>query len=142
MRIKVLRLAVSAIVILAGSQLSTAGADQDPSIKCTADLATQSAYSHVSDKLPLADMRQITFAMLANDAVPTVQERSEIAAWFAARDACGKLGESYRQSNYLPEVNTQLLVTMTTLSEIGVDLYKAKITYGEANKRVATARDE
>ena len=28
------------------------------------------------------------------------------------------------------------------MNEIGVDLYKAKITYGEANRRMAAVRDE
>jgi hypothetical protein len=39
-------------------------------------------------------------------------------------------------------VNIQLLSTLTSMNEIGVDLYKAKITYGEANRRMAAVRDE
>jgi hypothetical protein len=114
---------------------------QDPSAQCVLDLATRSDFSHISDRLPVGD-NDMTFAMLASEAVPTVAERSEIATWFAAKEECGKLGETYRQTHYPPEVNSQLEVSLTAISLIGVDLYKGKITYGEANKRLAAARDD
>jgi hypothetical protein len=121
---------------------SIAQSVQDPSVQCVLDLASKPEFSHISDKLPVGDIRKITFAMLANDAVPTVAERNEIAAWFAAKEECGKLGESFRQTHYPPEVISQVETSITTLNLIGVDLYKGKITYGEANKRLAAARDD
>ena len=105
--------------LILSSVASTSRAETDPSIQCMLDLATKPEFAHISSKLPLGNFREISFAMLANDAVPTVAERAEIAAWYAGRDGCGKLGEAFRQSNY-----------------------PAEITYGEANKRIAAARDE
>jgi uncharacterized protein YeaO (DUF488 family) len=128
--------------LILSSVASTSRAETDPSIQCMLDLATKPEFAHISSKLPLGNFREISFAMLANDAVPTVAERAEIAAWYAGRDGCGKLGEAFRQSNYPAEVNVQLVSAITAVNEIGVDLYKAKITYGEANKRIAAARDE
>jgi hypothetical protein len=46
------------------------------------------------------------------------------------------------ETHYPPEVNSQLEISLTAISLIGVDLYKGKITYGEANKRIAAARDD
>jgi hypothetical protein len=43
---------------------------QDPSAQCVSDLATRSDFSRISDKLPVADVRNMTFAMLASEAVP------------------------------------------------------------------------
>jgi hypothetical protein len=120
---------------------SLAQALQDPSAQCTTDLAKKPDFAHVVDKLPLGGGREITFAMLANDAVPTVQERGEIGAFFTAWEECGKLGESFRQAHYPPEVNNQLAVSLTAMKEIGVDLYKGRVSYGDANRRFATVRD-
>src|SRR5208282_3898193 len=115
---------------------------QDPSAQCSLDLAGNPDFALIADKLPVGDLRKISFAMLANDAVPTPAERAEIAALFQANEDCGKVGESFRKANYPPEVNTQLITTLTDVDLVGVDLSKAKITYGEANKRLAGIRDD
>ena len=72
---------------------------QDPSARCFLDLATKPELSRISDKPPVGDIR---------NTVPTVAERNEIAAWFAAKEKCGKLGEPFRQTHYPPEVNSQV----------------------------------
>ncbi len=134
--------ATVAVVLLAGSEAVNAQTGKDPSAQCSKDLATKPEFSLLVDKLPVGDARNITFAMLASDAIPTTEERNAIAALFAANEQCGKLGESYRLTNYPPEINSQLLATMTAINLVGVDLYKGKITYGEANKRLAAIRDD
>ena len=131
------RAATAAVLLAAASGASFAVPEVDPSAQCSIDLATKPEFSHLADKLPLGDGNAPSFAMLANDAVPTAQERNEIAAWFAGREACKQVGESFRQSHYPPEINSQLDITLTAINEIGVELYKGKITYGEANKRIA-----
>jgi hypothetical protein len=134
--------AVFIAALLAASGASFAAPEVDPSAQCIMDLPNKPEYSLIRDKVPLGDPRNITFAMLASDAVPTVTERKEIAAAFAAREECGKLGESFRQTHYPPEVNSLIQTSLTTVDLIGVDLYKGKITYGDANKRWAAARDD
>lgn len=118
-----------------------AQAVQDPSAQCSLDLATKPDFALIADKLPIGG-RKISFAMLANDTVPTSLERTEIAALFQANEDCGKVGESFRQANYPPEVNSELMVTLTANDLVGVDLYKGRISYGEANKRLASIRDD
>jgi hypothetical protein len=128
--------AATAAFLLAASGATFAAQEVDPSAQCSIDLATKSEFSHLADKLPLGDGDAPTFAMLANDNVPTAQEREEIAAWFAGREACKQVGASFRQSHYPLEVNNQLDITLTAINEIGVELYKGRITYGEANRRI------
>jgi hypothetical protein len=52
---------------------------QDPSAQCSLDLATKPDFALIADKLPIGG-RKISFVMLANDALPTPLERTEIAA--------------------------------------------------------------
>jgi hypothetical protein len=131
-----------AAVALCISTASIGQTVQDPSVQCSLDMAGKPEFSQLSGKLPVGDIRDITFAMLASDAKPTIEERNEIAALFAAKEQCGKLGESFRQAHYPPEVNNQLDASITAFKLIGVDLYKGEISYGEANKRMATVRDD
>jgi hypothetical protein len=141
-RMKFRPLRLIAAVLLAGSSISLAQTVQDPSAQCAKDQTANPEFSLLVDKLPVGDIRNITFGMLANDSIPTTEERNAIAAYFAANEQCAKLGESYRQANYPPEINNQLLAAMTAINLVGVDLYKGRITYGEANKRLAAVRDD
>ena len=141
-RMKSLRSVTLTAVALSLSTASIAQTVQDPSAQCSIDLTSKPEFADIRDKLPIGDLREITFAMLANDALPSARERDGIAAWFAGREECRKVGESFRQANYPPEVNNQLTVSLTAFNEIGVDLYKGRISYGEANKRFGAARDE
>jgi hypothetical protein len=124
-------------LMLAASSAGLADPEMDPSATCSLDLAKKPELAQISDKLPLGDASNITFAMLANDSVPTPQEQREIAKWFEGREECKKLGESYRLTHYPPEINIQLDQTMSAINMIGVDLFKSKISYGEANKRIS-----
>lgn len=69
-------------VLALSSMLGISRADEDPPIQCTVVLATYPAFSHINAKLPLGDIHEISFTLLANDAIPNVQERNEIAARF------------------------------------------------------------
>ena len=135
-------LSVMGAALLTTALPSVAQTVQDPSAQCSKDLATQPQFSELRGKIPLADSRDITFAMLANDALPTKPERDAIAAWFSGLEQCKSVGESFRQANYPPEVNDQLIASITALNEIGVDLYKGRISFGEADKRIANVRDQ
>jgi hypothetical protein len=60
--------------LLTISAASIAQPAQDPSARCALDLATKPEFSRISDKLPVGDIRNITFAMLALRAKGTNEE--------------------------------------------------------------------
>ena len=132
-----------AVCALATLQIAFAArADEDPTVQCVRALAAESRFDAIRTKISIPDMRGISFEMLANDAIPTAEERKAISDWFAGQDACATLGASWRDTHYPPEVNAIGIATSTKVQLIGVDLYKGKTNYSDANKRVAIIRDE
>jgi hypothetical protein len=59
-------------------------------------MTQQPQFAEIVGKIPLTDLTQISFAMLANEAYPTEKERREIAAWFDGHEACRKSGDESR----------------------------------------------
>jgi hypothetical protein len=111
-------------------------APSDPVLKCNAELTARPEFSDIVAKLPLPDMAHIPFSMLANESLPTAQERTEIAAWFDGFQKCWDLGAPTRQATWPPEIFQLSMEGKTGIEDIGADLYNSKITYGEANKRL------
>ena len=104
-------------------------ASQDPTVDCVKALPSDDRFAAIRGKLPLAGA-DISLTMMANDALPTKQEREAIASWFDARDACAKLGESWREQYYPAEIVALTNAAATKVKVIGVDLYQGKISYG------------
>jgi hypothetical protein len=134
----VVAVAVAVLPLLVG----TARADEDPSIQCGRDLAAESRFDAIRAKIPMPDIRNISFEMLANDAIPTPPERRAIAAWFAGQDDCKERGSSWRESHYPAEVNSTAMAFFTQWQLLGIQLVKGKIAYSDANKRLAVMRDD
>lgn len=117
-------------------ELSGSATGVDPYIACARLLAVDTQFEDISKKLPLYDMSAISFNMLADSSLPTAQERKEISAWFEKWEGCWKDSEALHQSQWPPDIFQLFQEENAEIHNIGIDLYKRKITFGEANKRV------
>ena len=114
----------------------------DPVAKCSREMSQRPQFSEIATKLPLMDIRQISFAMIADQSFPTDKQRKAISAWFDEHEACRKAGDEYRRTQYPPDIYSLLQEGETGMRIIGADLYNKKITYGEANKRLQQLADD
>lgn len=112
------------------------GEPADPVSRCSREMTQRPHFADIITKLPLSDVREITFAMLADQSFPTERERKEISAWFEEHEACRTAGDEFRRTQYPPDIYSLLQEGETGMRAIGVDLYNKKISYGEANKRI------
>ena len=117
-------------------------AQQDPSIGCNRDLAADPRFASIADKLPLAGISEMTFEMLANEKSPNAKERKAISDWASSHKECTKLGETFRQQNYPPQVIALLIEADNSVVAVAADLYNRKLTYGAANKRLQSNLDD
>ena len=122
--------------VVLGWPPALAGDPIDPVATCSRAMTQQPQFADIVGKLPLTDITQISFAILANEAHPTEKERREIAAWFDGHEACRKSGDEYRRTQYPPDIYALLQEGENKLQNIGIELYRKKIPYGEANKRL------
>jgi hypothetical protein len=93
-----------------------------------------SRFSQIAGKMLLGDPRKGTFEMRADESYPTEGERKIIGNWANAVTECARLGDTFRQANYPPQIISLLDEGEFTLLELTVDLYNQKITYGTFNR--------
>lgn len=134
--------AVSVPAQQASSGPGTASQLSDPYLICMRQLAEDPNVGVIAKKLPLADMMHFSFEMLADESTATEEERRELTYWFDARQKCYQDGEAFHQKNFPPEIIQLAREGYDAVTEIGIELYKKKITFGEANKRIEHLRDE
>jgi hypothetical protein len=108
----------------------------DPFIGCVRVLSFDIQFEGLSKKLPLDDMTTITFAMLADNSLPTLQERKDLLAWFDRRDRCWKDSEALHQTQWPPDIFQLSQEGNAAIHKIGLDLYNRKISFGEANQEI------
>jgi hypothetical protein len=117
-------------------ELSGQSTTVDPYLACVRKLAFDAQFEELSKKLPLYDMTNITFAMLADNSRPTPQERKDLLAWFDKRDKCWKDGEPLHEQQWPPDIFQLSQEGNAELHNVGLDLYNGKATFGETNKRI------
>jgi hypothetical protein len=96
-------------------------AQEDPVRKCSQEMSQQPRFADIAVKLPLMDIRQISFAMLADESLPTAKERKEISSWFDEHEACRKAGDEFRRTQYPPDIYLVLQEGETRARTIGVE---------------------
>ncbi len=74
----------------------------DPYIACMKLLASDPQFASLAEKLPIGDFNNIPFAMLADNSLPTPQERKDLLAWFDKRDKCWKDSEPFHERQWPP----------------------------------------
>lgn len=121
---------------------SAAHADENPSIACGKKLVEEPKFSKIAKKLPLGDMRDITFEMLANKKTPTQQEINLIGEWVAEHQGCFKSGLEYAQKNYHPQLVALAIETNNKILVVAASLYGKELTYGAANTRIQSLADD
>ena len=110
-------------------------AQEDPTITCLKNFVGDQRFSPIENKLSLADARDTTFEMLANQALPSKKEQEAIAAWVTARKECVKEGDAFHRQNYPLQIVTIVTEGENNIGAIAADLYNRKLTYGNFNKR-------
>jgi hypothetical protein len=121
--------------------MAAAEAQQDPSADCFIKLATEPRFAPLTRKMTLG-IPKSTFAMLADESFPSNAERKLIADWATAVQECEPVGESYRQSNYPPQLLALVNESKNIFLETVINLYNRKISYGQFNRRRQSTFDE
>lgn len=117
-------------------------AQEDPSGPCLHSLGTETRFAPVADKMPITDVRDTTFAMLANESFPRPEEKPVIADLVGAQQACFKDGELWRQHNYPPQIGAMLTEAFNNGVATAADLYNGKLSYSAFNKRRQAIADD
>ena len=125
------------------SQVQSAQTPQvDPFLQCLKDLAAEPQFEQLSHKLPLSNLANFTFAMLADESLPTPRERRDLYDWFERRDKCRQDSDALHRAQWPPEIYQVSTEGDAGIQAIGLDLYNRKITFGEANKRLEQLRND
>lgn len=115
---------------------------QDPTIGCIKGLAVDKTFTQIASKIPLAEARDATFEMLANQALPTKREQELIPRWIEARKQCISDGDSFHRENYPMQMIALAVEAENNMAAIATDLYNRKLTYGAFNKRRLAIADD
>ncbi len=116
--------------------------NNDPTIICLRKLSGDQRFGPLANKLPIVEVRDMTFEMLANQALPNKKEQGAIAEWINARKECVKAGDAYHQQNYPPQLTALLTGGENSAAGLAADLYNRKLTYGAFNKRRQEIADD
>lgn len=110
-------------------------AQQDPTDACFVRLSEERRLDVIRAKLSLLGSRTTTFAMLADESVPTAEEREAIATWATARADCMKDGDEYRARYWPAQASSLAVEAESRMTAEAVELFQQKINFGEFNKR-------
>lgn len=121
---------------------SSVFAEENPAIDCFKALVSEPKFAAISTKLPLGDMREITFQMLANNTLPTKKETKLIAEWVDAKKICLDSGLEFAQKNYPPQIIPIAFEANNRVNAVAASLYNREFTYGAANKKIQSIADE
>jgi hypothetical protein len=117
-------------------------ADEIPGIACFKQLVTEPKFAPIANKLPLGDIRDISFPMLANKTMPTKKESNLIAEWVEAKKGCFAVGLEYAQKNYPPQFIPLATEANNRVIAVAASLYNKELTYGSANKKIQAIADD
>jgi hypothetical protein len=117
---------------------NTSTTPKDPFLDCTEQIAKDPQYAELAKKLPIKD-GQISQQMLANDSVAMSKELPAIKSLYDRHKKCWEDSADFRKLHLPPEALKIVNDGGAAMFGIGADLYKKKISYGEANKRLAAA---
>ena len=115
---------------------------EDPSRTCFQNLAHETRFAPIADKMAITNVRETTFAMLANESLPKPEERPVIADLIGAQQACFQDGDLWRQKNYPPQIVAIVAESFNTGVATAADLYNGKLSYGAFNKQRQALADE
>lgn len=120
---------------------SSAYAEENPAIACTQKLTTEPIFAPIANKLPLGDMRDISFEKLTIKAKPTKKESKIISSWMDARSKCFNIGLEYAKTNYPPQLVSLAIEANNQVMAVVANLFNRDISYGAANKQIQSISD-
>ena len=116
------------------AQRALVQADADSTQYCRTLMADH-RLDPIRNKVALADPREQTFAMLADDSRATGEEKPTIAVWAELLAQC----KSYARSRLFPLLPSQMTAVMDAAASVAeghkADLYRGALTYGEFAKK-------
>ena len=102
----------------------------DPLANCIIALDQVETLRPISDKVSLTGKPDRLFSMLANENLPTMEERGAIFEWATRRERC--FSENPLPSDPISQVKRE---TQEAVQLLILDLYKGKLTYGQFASR-------
>ena len=102
--------------------------------QCNKMLDSDPLLTSIKDKIALSNGDNTTFSMLANDSIPTEEERKVIAIYATKKDLCSKI-ISQTQSFFPNDAGGLLAQTLNdTNNQLNMALYKGQLSYGNYAK--------
>ena len=126
--------------IAAGALVDRAGAEDNPLVACLVTASQDSRLDPLRDKLVVAVPGEETFAMLADQSMPTDQQRAAISIWSDGKHDCVTKWLPWWQEHFSAELVDVAVEVDNQMTFAAVDLYNRKITFGEFNRRSKVAR--
>jgi len=109
---------------------------QDPRIACQVAVEFDTRFAVLVSKMSLTGLTPPTFAMLANQSLPSAKEQQAISLLADEVKKCVTSSARYRALNYAGELNSLLDKEDMALLDAYVDMFTKKINFGAYNKRV------
>ena len=109
---------------------------------CYNKLASEPSLNILTGKVAIDNVKKQTFDMLANESVPTQQEKAAIKQWGNLRAGCNAESDVFYARVGTPASLLALYgATKTAIDNLLVLLYNGSITYGEFAKKRQDIRD-
>jgi hypothetical protein len=108
-------------------------ANDDPAKTCFDSLPTNPRWSSLNARIPLADPRQATVQMLADNAKPSGDELGALSQWANARKLCADMAITFRQRYAPPGVAGIYERQQMAILQSIASLYAGEVTYGQFN---------
>lgn len=99
-------------------------------------------FSLIAKKLPIVDIREVSFENLANKSMPSEKERRALADWVEAHKACFQVGAEYAKEHYPSQIGAIAIEEDNRITAVIASLFNKEITYGFANKQIQSIVDD
>lgn len=117
-------------------------AEENPAIACYQQLATETRFAPIANKIPISNFGNISFEMLALKAKPTEKDSKLIAKFAKEQNSCFSLGLEYLQKNLPPEEVALVIEGHNRIIAVLASLSNREFSYGTGNKQIQSIADD
>jgi len=115
---------------------------QDPTSACLAQLAGDVSLRALAQKTPLAGIKTVTLAMLADASKPDAADKLLLDAWSQRLKACYAQGQAFREHIVTPASKAILDAQQHAAEALLARLYGGELSYGEFNRARQESYDQ
>jgi len=115
---------------------------QDPTSACLAQLAGDASLHALAQKTPLAGIKSVTLAMLADTSKPDAADKLLLDAWSTRLKACYAQGQAFREHTVTPASKAILDAQQHATEALLARLYGGELSYGEFNRARRESYDQ